>query len=232
MNPFNRFLKKKQPDPLALELKKYRSFTFSQEGEDLLINRILNNKENGFFIDVGAHHPIRFSNTYFFYRKGWRGINVDAMPGSMKAFQQFRPEDINIEAAISSQIENLTYYRFNEPALNTFVESEAQKKDGLHGYRIEEKIEIKTMTLSSIVQQHLPAGKEVDFLSIDVEGLDLEVLQSNDWSRVSPRLIVIEDLTRELDLILQDSPTKSFLEGRGYRLFSKMYNTCIYLRNE
>ena len=76
-------------DPLTAELKKYRSFTFSQEGEDLLINRILNNKSEGFFIDIGAHHPIRFSNTYFFYRKGWRGINVDAMPGSMKAFEQF-----------------------------------------------------------------------------------------------------------------------------------------------
>ncbi len=232
MNPFNRFLKKKQPDLLAAELMKYRSFTFSQEGEDILINRILNNKSKGFFIDIGAHHPMRFSNTYFFYRKGWRGINVDAMPGSMALFNQFRPEDINIEAAISRQQTQLTYYRFNEPALNTFVESEALRKDGIQGYFIEERIPIKTTTLGAIIQEYLPENTEVDFLTIDVEGLDLEVLESNDWSKVSPKIIVIEDLTKELQPILETSATLKYLEQKGYRLFSKLFNTCIYIKNE
>lgn len=231
--PFSLFRKSKSPiDPLTIELKKHRLFAFSQEGEDLLINRILNNKSEGFFIDIGAHHPIRFSNTYFFYRKGWRGINVDAMPGAMKAFEQFRPEDTNIEAAVSNKAEQLTYFRFNEPALNTFVESEALKKDGLQGYRIEERISIQTTTLAELISKYLPEGKEVDFLTIDVEGLDLAVLESNDWSRVKPKLIVVEDLTKDLDLILKNSATKTYLESKGYRLFSKMFNTCMYLRED
>ena len=70
---------------------------YSQNGEDLILNRFLENKKNGFYIDIGAHHPIRFSNTYLFYKKGWRGINIDAMPGSMDLFNKIRSRDINIE---------------------------------------------------------------------------------------------------------------------------------------
>jgi FkbM family methyltransferase len=216
----------------SASLTKWTRHSYAQEGEDILIDRILNNQKQGFFIDVGAHHPQRFSNTYYFYNKGWRGINVDAMPGSMKLFQEHRPEDINIEAAISRNPSPLIYYRFNEPALNTFIKEEAEKKDGLATYRIEEKITIQTTTLSAIIDQYLPKGKEVDFLTIDVEGLDLEVLQSNDWSRVKPRLIIVEDLSKELNLILGNSATRQFLEQQGYRLFSKLYNTCMYLRND
>ena len=75
---------------------------YSQNGEDLILNRFLENKEKGFFIDVGAHHPIRFSNTYLFYKKGWSGINIDAMPGSMTKFNKIRPKDINIAHRLST----------------------------------------------------------------------------------------------------------------------------------
>jgi hypothetical protein len=71
--------------------------SWSQEGEDLILARIFGDKPDGFYVDVGAHHPKRFSNTYYFYRRGWRGINIDAMPGSMLAFNRLRPSDINIE---------------------------------------------------------------------------------------------------------------------------------------
>ena len=59
-------------------------YSFSQEGEDLVLARIFEGKKNGFYVDIGAHHPTRFSNTHYFYRRGWSGINIDAMPGSMK----------------------------------------------------------------------------------------------------------------------------------------------------
>ena len=81
----------------------YKRYALSQEGEDLILARIYEHKPEGFYVDVGALHPVRFSNTYFFYRQGWRGINIGAMPGSMKAFQHQRPRDINVEAAISDE---------------------------------------------------------------------------------------------------------------------------------
>lgn len=230
-NIFDLFRRAKKPVQKSLESSYSKTF-YSQEGEDILIDRILNNQKNGFYIDIGAHHPFRFSNTYYFYKRGWRGINVDAMPGSMQLFAQYRPEDINIEAGISRDPSPLTYYRFNEPALNTFIKEEAEKKHGVANYLIEEKITIQTTTLAAIIEQYLPAGKQVDLLTIDVEGLDLEVLESNNWTKVKPRVIVVEDLSKELKLILENSATRQFLEKQGYRLFSKLYNTCIYLRND
>jgi hypothetical protein len=70
----------------------YAIKSYSQEGEDMILQRIFENQPCGFYVDVGAHHPKRFSNTYFFYKKGWRGINIEAMVGSRQLFNKMRPE--------------------------------------------------------------------------------------------------------------------------------------------
>ena len=88
----------------------YATKSYSQEGEDMILKRLFGGQKFGFYVDVGAHHPKRFSNTYYFYKKGWRGINIDAMPGSMIAFDKLRPRDINIERPISDKKQILTYY--------------------------------------------------------------------------------------------------------------------------
>jgi hypothetical protein len=94
--------------------------SWSQEGEDMALRRVFEKEKIGFYVDVGAHHPKRFSNTYFFYRMGWNGINIDAMPGSMKEFDKYRGRDINLELGVAKQEGILNSYVFNEPALNTF----------------------------------------------------------------------------------------------------------------
>ena len=96
--------------------------SWGQEGEDLILLRLFP-QDSGFYIDIGAHHPKRFSNTYLFYRKGWTGINIDAKPRSMKLFQKVRPRDINLEIPIAQEHKKLTYFEFEEPALNTFSKS-------------------------------------------------------------------------------------------------------------
>jgi len=108
--------------------------SYSQEGEDLILLRIFEKKRIGFYVDVGAHHPFRFSNTYRFYLRGWRGINIDPMPGSMRLFNKFRKRDINLELAVGENEDTLIYYMFNEPALNTFDEGLAKTRDGKNGY--------------------------------------------------------------------------------------------------
>lgn len=209
--------------------------SFSQEGEDLVLNRLFDyvfGQDQGFYVDVGAHHPQRFSNTYFFYLKGWRGINIDAMPGSMKCFDKLRPYDINIEAAISNQIEHLTYYIFNEPALNSFSETLSISRDNdsnyFSEYHIVNKKQIKTQKLSKILDEHLPQGQNIDFLNIDVEGLDYQVLLSNDWSRYKPKIILIEELSASLWSVPQQSKTFYLLQQQGYELFAKTCNTLFY----
>lgn len=81
----------------------HRQLSFSQEGEDLILQRLLADRPPGFFVDVGAYHPIRFSNTYVLYRQGWRGINIDATPGAMRLFSEVRSEDINLEAFVAEE---------------------------------------------------------------------------------------------------------------------------------
>ena len=224
MNLFNKLKR-------AFVFCKYANRSFSQEGEDQLLDRILEEKPRGFYIDIGAHHPIRFSNTYKFYLRGWSGINIDAMPGSMAAFNNIRPRDINIEVPVSDKKQKLTYYIFNEPALNTFSLKEATSKDGLYGYKIVEKVELETDTLASILKNNIINNQEIDFMSIDVEGLDIQVLYSNDWNLYKPKLILIEELLSGFDLTQHNSNVNQFLIEKGYVLFARTVNTSFYKLN-
>jgi FkbM family methyltransferase len=202
--------------------------SYSQEGEDLILERIFGKKAKGFFIDVGAHHPVKYSNTYIFYLKGWRGINIDAMPGSMEVFNELRPDDINIECPISDDEEELTYYIFNEPALNTFSEEEAKKKDGIENFKVTRTEKLRTKKLANVVAEYLPNGQGVDFISIDVEGLDLRVLKSIDWNVIKPKIILVEDLSRDLEIIFEKGEVRKYLQTKGYKIFAKTVNTVFF----
>lgn len=207
----------------------FGSLCYSQEGEDMVLNRIFENKKEGFYIDVGAHHPKRFSNTYFFYRRGWRGINIDAMPGSMAVFERDRPLDINLEIPVSDKDEVLTYYIFNEPALNGFSKELSDSRNGLRQYKIIGTKELRTRTLASILDEFMPAGQKIDFLSIDVEGLDFQVLNSNDWDKYRPEIVLIEVLGTTFDQIIS-SETTAYMQKNGYMIFAKTFNTVFFKR--
>ena len=202
---------------------------YSQNGEDLILNRFLENKEKGFFIDVGAHHPIRFSNTYLFYKKGWSGINIDAMPGSMTKFNKIRPKDINIENGIGIKKDKLTFYQFNESALNTFSKEEAFSKNK-SGYKIMKSNLVNVDTLENILDKYIPENTQIDFLNIDAEGKDEEVLISNNWEKYKPNYILIEIL-REEDIDDTSSSIKKFLKSKDYIPINKIFDTYIFKKN-
>ena len=203
---------------------------YGQDGEDLILDRLLDRQLNGFYVDVGAHHPVRFSNTYLFYQRGWRGINIDAMPGSMRAFKRLRPKDTNIEAGVAGQAGQLTYYQFNEPALNTFDADEAELKNK-SPYQMIHAINVQVARLDQILEKHLPLGQEIDFMTVDVEGKDHEVLTSNDWQRFRPKFVLAETLRTDL-LNLRDCPVADLLINVGYRPVAKAYNTSFFCREE
>lgn len=201
---------------------------YSQEGEDLILARLFDSRmAPGFYVDIGAHHPVRYSNSYYFYRRGWRGISVDAMPGTAKLFQRMRPRDIAVECGVGAQAGAMTYYMFNEPALNTFSEQEAKKKNR-GSYCILEEIQVPVMTLAQILNQYLPEGTGIDFMTIDTEGLDNEVIASNDWNRYRPSVVMIELLDTSLD-DMTTSPAAELLKQNGYRLFAKTCNTYFFV---
>jgi len=208
----------------------YAIKSYSQEGEDMILRRIFEKQQTGFYIDVGAHHPKRFSNTYFFYKKGWSGINIDAMPGSMNSFNKIRPRDINLEIPISNKKQILTYYAFNEPALNGFSKELSQSRDGINNYKILFTKNIETNTLEEILDKSNANSKVIDFLSIDVEGLDFEVLQSINLDKYRPRVILIEILSAGMSDI-ECSEIYAYLNAKGYCFFAKSIYTVIFKDN-
>ena len=204
--------------------------SYSQEGEDIILRRLFGKQDTGFYVDVGAHHPKRFSNTYFFYKMGWRGINIDAMPGSMKSFKKIRPRDINLEKAIADKKQVLTYYIFNEPALNGFSKELSEERDGKGNYFIKFTKDIETTTLNEILDNYLPKNQEIDFLSIDVEGLDFVVLKSINLEKYKPKIILIEILGSSLSEINNNEISK-YLINYGYSIYAKTINTVIFIDN-
>lgn len=209
-----------------LLLDRYAVKSYSQEGEDMVLRRIFEKVDTGFYVDVGAHHPQRFSNTYFFYKKGWSGINIDAMPGCMNLFNFIRPRDINLEVAVSKERKEMTYYLFNEPALNTFDEKLASERTN-DTYHVVKKQKIFTKTLKEILSDNLSYNNKISFLTIDVEGLDLEVVQSNDWDIYRPEYVLVEAYGANFSE-LQSSELYKFMINQKYDFFGKTILTIIF----
>lgn len=203
----------------------YGRKSFAQEGEDLVVDRFMTQR-NGFYIDIGCHHPFRFSNTYFFYKKGWRGICIDPLPGTVKLFNKWRPRDITFEVGISGTPSVLNYYMFNEPALNTCSEPLAKKRITDSKYKLMHVKQVNTQSLASILEnQNMP--KTIDLLSIDCEGLDLEILKSNNWQKFKPKMIIVECLSSEITNI-KNEPTFCYLQDLHYYFYAKTGNSFIF----
>lgn len=170
-------------------VKRYFRGSYSQKGEDLVIEKIIGKKKKGFYVDVGAHNPELFNNTKRFYDKGWRGINIEPNPLLIKALFVKRKRDINLNIGIKKQKGVGSFYEFEADSLSTFSKKEKDSKIKL-GYKLKQEHKIKVLPLMDVLKKH---GKlPIDFISVDTEGLDLEVLQSNDWKKYRPTLVCVE----------------------------------------
>lgn len=206
----------------------YRSYSIN--GEDMILRRIFESQGIGFYVDVGAFHPFIGSNTYFFYIRGWRGINIEPRPGSKRIFDKYRPRDINLEIAVAESEGELTYFMFDDPALNTFNEEAALRLLNKSQYSLLNKVKIKAKPLWQILDEYLPKGQEIDFLNIDAEGYDFLVLKSFDFERYKPKVILIEIWGCELDDLFKNE-VYIYLKEKGYRLFAKTSDTFIFIKD-
>ena len=212
---------------LLERLDPFVHLAYSQDGEDMILRRLFEGKARGFYVDVGAHHPYRFSNTCYFFRRGWAGINIDPNPDAIDAFRRDRPSDINVCVGVSDKAGELSFHFFNEPALNTFDADLAAERARLPDYRLVETRSVPVRRLDDLLTEYLPRDRKIDFLSIDVEGMDLAVLRSSDWSRFRPRILLVEAHERTVSAIEND-PINAFAITAGYRLIAKTLNTLIY----
>lgn len=191
--------------------------SFSQGNEDVIIDQLLGNKYKGFYVDIGAYNPTRFSNTKRFYLKGWRGINIEPDPIRIKKFQKERPEDINLNVGIARQNGVLDFFKFDPSTLSTFSKKTANsyKKQG---HKLVETMKIRVYRLEYILSKNF-RGKEIDFFSIDTEGFDFEVLKSNNWKKFKPKVICIEN---------NSTKVREFLSKIGYKKVAQTHVNGIY----
>lgn len=200
--------------------------SFSQGGEDLILNTIFLSKSTGFYIDVGANHPTKHSNTYLFYRMGWNGINIDALPDAINLFQKQRKRDINIHTGVGDSEGILKFYTFKESSYNTFDENRIDKIEKVS--ELLDVQEIRVQTLCSILNQQKVTT--IDFMSIDVEGLDLNVLKSNDWGCFRPKVIVVEEAKHGNDI--RKSEIFKFLLANSYVYLCSSVTNAFYLEKD
>ena len=180
------------------------------DGEDLQIKKYFNNKKKGFYVDVGAYHPIQRNNTMLLHEMGWEGINIDISDFSIKLFDRLRPNDTNLNIAVSKT--NGYVEMFYQKKLSQLHTIKKEIANNVFQGKIKSK-KILSKTMNEILKETKYFKKKIDFLDIDVEGADLEVLESLDFSEYSPELICVEYIGENKE----DSNIFKFLFSQNYK---------------
>ena len=199
--------------------------SYGATGEDVLLRKIFKNKI-GFYVDVGALHPINGSNTYHLYKKGWKGINFDLMIDNIKLFKIFRPRDISINVAVSSKPGFVNSYIFDKGSgLNTLEKNWAEKWKKIINKNYL-TIKIKKEKLNTLLKKY-NCPNNFDLLNIDVEGHEIEVIKGLDFRIYKPKIITIEIHAKKTEDIFKSNVYK-FLKKKNYELISQYYQTSLF----
>ena len=217
---------------------KSKVVSYSQFGEDanlLAFYRRLEQERKltvgqGWVVDIGAFRPITRSNSFVFYQRGWHGINIDPTPGFKRTFDRVRPRDLNLERGVASKEGAATFYLFDQPSCwNTFDLKAATYATKVTGMKPQE-ISVKVSRLDTILDEYLRGGM-LELLLIDAEGYDLEILDSNNFLKYRPRVILIEVMTASAQGLTND-PVVQHLRDFGYELFSWLNPNLMFVRND
>lgn len=183
--------------------------SYSQDEEDLIMEKILN-KKKGCYLEIGAYHPSRLSNTYRFYRKGWRGIVIEPNPDVKHLFLKLRPKDKFLGMGVGKKSGKLKYYKYLIPALNTFSNKQVEENK-LKSFKVNKIYKVKVIRIKELLKKYIK--RPIDFLSLDVEGWDKEILDNWDW-KYKPKVICVEDEKLKIE---------------GYRLEARTKHNSIFV---
>lgn len=167
--------------------------SYAQNREDIILSGFFKDIKNGFYVDVGANDPEKDSVTKLFYDRGWSGVNIEPIKFYYEKLQQQRPRDINLNVGIANNEKALSfreYYRAN--GLSTFSEKMVNDYDvnpdnNTNKYK---DYSVRVYPLKKIFKDY--KINKINFLKVDVEGFEYEVLISNDWARYRPQVICVE----------------------------------------
>jgi FkbM family methyltransferase len=202
-------------------LKFFYKNTLSQDKEDLFIKKFFKDKREGTYLDIGCFNPLLWNITYLLYKKGWHGINVDIQKINIDLFNVARPDDINICCALYDKKKILNLYNLqgeNNSAVMTIDKSHAEKMKFLFSKNIIKK-KIQTLTFSEMIKNHKITINNIDFLNIDTEGSDFNILRSINIQKYKPKLICIEisQFTKQVD----KKKILNYLKSNNYKYIYK-----------
>jgi FkbM family methyltransferase len=213
-------------------LKSDKKISYSQLGEDLIIDFIFKNFKIGkpTYIDIGAHHPTHLSNTYLFYKNGSEGICVEPDPELFKKIKKERKNDICLNIGIGIEEEKLAdYYVMSAKVLNTFSKEEAEHLTNTTSKKIEKVIKIPLVPINKIITKYLN-NKAPNFVSLDTEGYDFKILKSLDFNNFRPEIFCVETITYTEDKTeRKENEIIAFMKEKGYFVFADTYINTIFV---
>jgi FkbM family methyltransferase len=211
---------------------KHGKISYAQSGEDLIIDFIFDWMKIGIpeYLDLGAHHPTSLSNTYFFYRKGCKGVCVEPDPELHGVLQKVRKRDVCLNFGVAAESKGWAdFYIMTSKTLNTFSKKEVENYQKYYpGCKIENVIQVKLVPINEIVETYFRSSPNL--VSIDVEGTDFEVLKSFDLARFRPEVICIETITYQNDRSLRKSrKIAEHLIENNYFMYADTFINSIFV---
>lgn len=206
--------------------------SYSQSGEDVIVDFVFTvlKIKSPTYLDIGAHHPYYLSNTAFFYEKKSFGVSVEPDPYLFEIIKKERPNEISLNVGVGLESgEKADFYIMNVPTLNTFSKEEAEKYVSYGSKNIKEVIKLPLLTVNQIIETYFK-GKSPNFISLDVEGMDTQIIKSFDFDKYKPEVFCIETLTytednseKKLNNIIE------FMIDKGYLLYADTFINSIFV---
>jgi len=201
---------------------------YSQWGEDIEIINFFKEKTKGYYLDIGCFHPVMYSNTCLLFNDGWHGVNIDMNPTSIDLFNIARPKDHNVCAALSNESKKIQAY-FDDPfsPINTIDKDFYEKSK--HVFKNHQITEMNSKKINDILKEN-KIEKKIDFLNIDIEGLDYEILKQIDLNTYNIKLIAIETHHVNGDKSIDCDKIDTHLIGLRYKVFKQLGPTTLYYK--
>lgn len=208
--------------------------SYSQAGEDVVLSFLFTDKKmtKVSYLDIGTNIPDQCNNTYLLYKRGNSGVCVEADKTLIPMIQKVRPHDkiINVGVAVSDYDE-ADFYIFDISAINTFDKDEAERRAAHGTYRIKEVVKVPLKNINKIIEENFITFP--DFLSIDIEGLDLDVLKSLDFDQFPIPVICVETCTySENHVRPKDYSIVEFVTSKGYKVYADTYINTIFVNKD
>ena len=212
-----------------------RNFKFlkngAQSGEDKYIIKLFDEDFKGKFLDIGCYHPTRHNNTYELYKKGWSGINIDLNPLTIELFDFMRPKDVNINIGISDKDAEKELYFIDElDTQNTIDKNQLEFLKKHHNINQDQIIvkKIQTKNLETILNEY--QFYNIDFMNLDIEGHELQVLKTLDFKKIKIKYLCIEMIEHNEESILNVKNMKDLLKENNFKLIKNFGFNHIYYR--